>query len=217
MIALTRVSKRFPGGVDALREVTLEIAEGELVALTGHSGAGKSTLLKLLPGLERPTQGSVVVRGQNVGTLHRRALPWLRRHFGLVFEDMKLLYDRSAFENVRLPLDILGFEPRDAARRVRAALDKVGLLAKERVQPLALSGGEQKRLAIARAIVHRPEIVLADEPTGNLDAEYAVGIGELLKAFHQVGVTILVATHDRDLLAQLNPRTIVLEHGAIPA
>lgn len=217
MISISHVSKRYPGSVDALRDVTLEIAAGELVVLTGHSGAGKSTLLKLLPGLERPSQGSVVVSGQNVGRLKPRALPYLRRNFGLVFDDVKLLYDRSAFDNVLLPLDILGFDRREAARRVRAALDKVGLLAKERVHPLALSGGEQKRLSIARAIVHRPAVLLADEPTGNLDTEYAHGIGELFRAFHQVGVTVVLATHDRDLVAQLAPRTVRLDHGAIAA
>jgi len=215
MISISHVSKRYPGSVDALRDVTLEIAAGELVVLTGHSGAGKSTLLKLLPGLERPTQGSVVVSGQNVGRLKARALPYLRRNFGLVFDDVKLLYDRTAFDNVLLPLDILGFDRREAAGRVRAALDKVGLLQKERANPLALSGGEQKRLSIARAIVHRPAILLADEPTGNLDADYAHGIGELFRAFHQVGVTVVLATHDRDLVTQLAPRTVRLDHGAI--
>jgi cell division transport system ATP-binding protein len=217
MISFSHVSKRYPGSIEALRDVTLEIAAGELVALTGHSGAGKSTLLKLLPGIERPTQGSVVVSGQNVGKLKPRALPWLRRNFGLVFEDVKLLYDRSAYDNVLLPLDVLGFDRREAARRVRAALDKVGLLARERANPLALSGGEQKRLAIARAIVHRPAVLLADEPTGNLDAGTATGIGELFRAFHQVGVTVIVATHDRALIAQLAPRTVVLDHGALAA
>jgi cell division transport system ATP-binding protein len=217
MISFSHVSKRYPGSIEALRDVTLEIAAGELVALTGHSGAGKSTLLKLLPGIERPTQGSVVVSGQNVGKLKPGALPWLRRNFGLVFEDVKLLYDRSAYDNVLLPLDILGFDRREAARRVRAALDKVGLLARERANPLALSGGEQKRLAIARAIVHRPAVLLADEPTGNLDAGTAAGIGELFRAFQQVGVTVIVATHDRSLVAQLAPRTVVLDHGALAA
>ncbi len=217
MIQFSHVSKRYPGSIEALRDVTLEIAAGELVTLTGHSGAGKSTLLKLLPGIERPTQGSVVVSGQNVGKLKPRALPWLRRNFGLVFEDVKLLCDRSAYDNVLLPLDILGFDRREAARRVRAALDKVGLLARERANPLALSGGEQKRLAIARAIVHRPAVLLADEPTGNLDATTAAGIGELFRAFHQVGVTVIVATHDRALIAQLAPRTVVLDHGALAA
>jgi cell division transport system ATP-binding protein len=217
VIQFSHVSKRYPGSIEALRDVTLEIAAGELVTLTGHSGAGKSTLLKLLPGIERPTQGSVVVSGQNVGKLKPRALPWLRRNFGLVFEDVKLLCDRSAYDNVLLPLDILGFDRREAARRVRAALDKVGLLARERANPLALSGGEQKRLAIARAIVHRPAVLLADEPTGNLDATTAAGIGELFRAFHQVGVTVIVATHDRALIAQLAPRTVVLDHGALAA
>ncbi len=215
MIALSHVSKRYPGGHEALHDVGFTIESGELIFITGHSGAGKSTLLKLLVAIERPTSGSIVVNGQNVGTLQARAVPFLRRKFGLVFQDHKLLFDRNAFGNVALPLEIAGYGAKDAARRVRAALDKVGLLKHEKALPITLSGGEQQRLCIARAIVHRPAILLADEPTGNLDADYAAEIGELFRSFHQVGVTVVVATHDQALLARLAPRVIALRNGAL--
>jgi len=215
MISFSHVSKRYPGGHQALQDVSFSIDAGELVFVTGHSGAGKSTLLKLLVAIERPTSGSVIVNGQNVGALNRRAVPFMRRSFGLVFQDHKLLFDRNVFENVALPLQIAGFPGKDAARRVRAALDKVGLLKFETAMPITLSGGEQQRLCIARAIVHRPAILLADEPTGNLDAEYAMEIGELIRSFNQVGVTAIIATHDQTLLAQLAPRVITLKHGAL--
>jgi cell division transport system ATP-binding protein len=215
MISFSRVCKRYPGGFEALRDVSLSIADGEMAFITGHSGAGKSTLLKLMAAIERPTSGSVVVNGQNVGTLRPRAIPFLRRNFGLIFQDHKLLFDRTVFENVVLPLNIVGYERRDAARRVRAALDKVGLLAKEKAYPITLSGGEQQRLAIARAIVHRPALLLADEPTGNLDAAYAGELGELFRSFNQVGVTVVIATHDEHLAARLNPRAITLKNGAL--
>ena len=215
MISFSRVSKRYPGGHQALNDVSFSIDSGELVFVTGHSGAGKSTLLKLLVAIERPTSGSVIVNGQNVGALNRRAVPFMRRNFGIVFQDHKLLFDRNVFENVALPLQIAGFPSRDAARRVRAALDKVGLLKYEAALPITLSGGEQQRLCIARAIVHRPAILLADEPTGNLDADYALEIGELIRSFNQVGVTAVIATHDQTLLARLTPRVISLKHGAL--
>ncbi len=214
-ITLSGVSKRYPGGHDALTGVSLNIAAGEMVFITGHSGAGKSTLLKLIAAIERPTSGTVLVNGQNVGTLRPRGIPFLRRNFGLVFQDHKLLFDRSVFDNVMLPLDIIGFDRREAARRARAALDKVGLLQKEKAQPITLSGGEQQRLCIARAIVHRPAILLADEPTGNLDADYAAAIGDLLRAFNQVGVTIVLATHDLQLAARLNPHIIEVRAGRL--
>jgi cell division transport system ATP-binding protein len=215
MITFSRVSKRYPGGFEALRDVSLAVHPGEMVFITGHSGAGKSTLLKLVAAIERPTAGTVIVNGQNVGTLRPRALPFLRRNFGLIFQDHKLLFDRSVFENVLLPLNVSGFGRREAARRVRAALDKVALLGKERTNPVALSGGEQQRLAIARAIVHRPAILLADEPTGNLDAAYARDLGELFKSFNQVGVTVIIATHDVSLATELNARVIALTHGRL--
>jgi len=215
MISLSHVSKHYPGGRQALQDVGFAIETGELVFITGHSGAGKTTLLKLLVAIERPTAGSIIVNGQNVGTLQPRAVPYLRRKFGLIFQDHKLLFDRNAFDNVALPLQIAGYRAKDAARRVRAALDKVGLLKYEKALPITLSGGEQQRLCIARAIVHRPAILLADEPTGNLDADYAAEIGELFRSFNQVGVTVVVATHDQALLARLAPRVIALRHGAL--
>ena len=215
MISFSHVSKRYPGGHQALQDVSFSIDAGELVFVTGHSGAGKSTLLKLLVAIERPTSGSVIVNGQNVGALNRRAVPFMRRSFGLVFQDHKLLFDRNVFDNVALPLQIAGFPGKDAARRVRAALDKVGLLKFEAAMPSTLSGGEQQRLCMARAIVHRPAILLADEPTGNLDTEYALEIGELIRSFNQVGVTAIIATHDQSLLAQLAPRVISLRQGVL--
>jgi cell division transport system ATP-binding protein len=217
MISLSHVSKRYPGGHQALHDVSFTIEAGELAFLVGHSGAGKTTLLKLLAAIERPTSGSVIVNGQNVGVLKPRAVPFLRRNFGLIFQDHKLLFDRSVFANVALPLQIAGYAAKEGARRVRAALDKVGLLQHEKALPITLSGGEQQRLCIARAIVHRPAIVLADEPTGNLDAAYAADIGELFRAFNRVGVTVLIATHDQTLLARLSPRVITLKQGKLAA
>ena len=217
MISFSQVCKRYPGGHEALRDVSFTVADGEMVFITGHSGAGKSTLLKLMSAIERPTSGSVVINGQNVGTLRARTIPFLRRNFGLVFQDQKLLFDRSVFDNVMLPLNIQGYERREAARRVRAALDKVGLLAREKSNPVTLSGGEQQRLAIARAIVHRPSILLADEPTANLDSGHAVELGKLFKSFNQVGVTVIIATHDKHLAAHLQPRLIALAGGMLAA
>ena len=215
MISFSRVSKRYPGGFEALRNVSLSIQPGEMVFVTGHSGAGKSTLLKLIVAIERPTSGTVIVNGQNVGALRPRAIPFLRRNFGLIFQDHKLLFDRNVFDNVVLPLNINGYTRSEAARRVRAALDKVGLLGKERANPITLSGGEQQRLAIARAIVHRPSVLLADEPTGNLDAAYASDLGELFRSFNQVGVTVIIATHDESFALRLKPRLVPLRQGAV--
>lgn len=217
MISFSQVYKRYPGGFEALKNISFAIDSGEMVFITGHSGAGKSTLLKLMAALERPTSGSVVVNGQNVGALRPRAIPFLRRNFGLIFQDHKLLFDRNVFDNVMLPLNIRGFDRREAVRRVRAALDKVGLLSKEKAHPITLSGGEQQRLCIARAIVHRPAILLADEPTGNLDSACAGDLGELFKSFNQVGVTVIIATHDENLAARLKPRTIALRQGQLAA
>jgi len=215
MISFSQVTKRYAGGQDALRGVTLTVETGEIVVITGHSGAGKSTLLKLAAVIERPTSGSVIVNGQNVGALRRGAIPYLRRKFGLIFQDQKLLFDRSAFDNVALPLAVAGFDRREGARRVRAALDKVGMLAKEKSLPVTLSGGEQQRVAIARAIVHRPAILIADEPTGNLDSALAVEIAEMFRSFNQVGVTVVVATHDEAFAARLKPRKIALKEGRL--
>jgi cell division transport system ATP-binding protein len=198
-----------------LRDVSFAIAAGELVVLAGPSGAGKSTVLKLIAALERPSAGSVAISGQDTRKLKRAALPYLRRQFGLVFQDHKLLFDRSVFDNVLLPLQIAGFDVRDAARRARAALDKVGLLQRERANPISLSGGEQQRLCIARAVVHRPAILLADEPTAHLDESYARDILELFRTFNQVGVTTVIATHDRLAQERLQARTLALSQGRL--
>ena len=217
MIRFSAVSKRYAGGHEALRGVTLEVASGEMVAVTGHSGAGKSTLLKLAAGIERATGGSVIVNGQNLGALGETALAVLRRRIGFVFQDHKLLYERSALENVALPLRIAAFTRAETGRRVRAALDKVGLLEREKAMPVALSGGEQQRLCIARAIVNRPNVLIADEPTGNLDADYAKTILELFASFIAVGVTVMLSTHDPVALQQLGCRRVALDHGVVAA
>ncbi len=188
-----------------------------MVALTGHSGAGKSTLLRLAAGIEFASQGSVLVNNQNVSQLKEAGLAVMRRNLGLVFQDHKLLFDRNVFHNVALPLSIAAFSHHETGKRVRAALDKVGLLNREKAAPITLSGGEQQRLCIARAIVNRPATLIADEPTGNLDHAYAEAIFELFKSFNQVGVTVLLATHDETGLAKLNCRRINLDHGKLTA
>lgn len=215
MIRFEQVSKRYPGGIAALAELTFVVESGEMVILSGHSGAGKSTLLRLIPAIERPTQGAVIVNGQNVSALKRAAVPFLRRNLGMIFQDQKLLFDRSAFDNVMLPLAIAGVATRDAGRRVRAALDKVGLLDREKAMPIALSGGEQQRLAIARAVVARPSILIADEPTAHLDDDTARDIAAMFHAFNQVGVTVVVATHHEALFAPFMTRRIGLSHGRL--
>lgn len=215
MIGFSRVAKRYPGGLEALRDVSFSIETGELVFVTGRSGAGKTTLFNLIAAIERASSGTVLVNGQNVGALKRPAIPYLRRNLGLVFQDQKLLYDRSVFDNVMLPLAFSDFSVREAGRRARAALDKVDLLARERAHPIQLSGGEQQRLAIARAVVNRPAILIADEPTANLDAASAERIIELFLSFNQVGVTVLIATHDEQLVTRLGRRMLRLEQGRV--
>lgn len=215
MIRFSAVAKRYPNGHEALGDVSLEVAAGELVVVTGHSGAGKSTLLKLASGIERATRGSVVVNGQNLSSLGETALAVLRRNIGFVFQDHKLLFDRSARDNVMLPLRIAGADAAESGRRVRAALDKVGLLARERAMPITLSGGEQQRLCIARAIVNRPAILVADEPTGNLDAESSRAILELFLSFNRVGVTVMLSTHDESSQAFLGGRRVAIAGGRI--
>lgn len=215
MIRFSQVSKRYPGGYAALKNLNFEIAAGEMIFLTGHSGAGKSTLLKLIAAIERPNGGTVLVNGQNIGKIKSGAVPYLRRNLGLIFQDHKLLFDRSLFDNVMLPLQIVGFDHRESAKRVRAALDKVGLLKREKANPISLSGGEQQRLCIARAIVNRPSILLADEPTGNLDSESANDIMDIFKAFHQVGATLLISTHDESLLREYKGRSLTLKQGEL--
>ena len=215
-LAIARaVTKRYPEGLEALRDVSFSISAGEMVFFTGHSGAGKSTVFRLLAAIERPTSGSIVVNGQNLAALRKSAIPYLRRNFGLIFQDQKLLFDRSVLDNVLLPLAIVGAPHKEAQRRARAALDKVGLLEREKAHPIALSGGEQQRLAIARAVVNRPAILLADEPTANLDADSASDILAIFRAFHQVGVTLVVATHDPQWMARFSPRVLRLERGQL--
>lgn len=217
MINFKNVSKRYPDGYVALNNVDLAVKSGEMVFLTGHSGAGKSTLLKLIAAIERPTSGTITISGQNIAQLKPAAIPYLRRRIGFIFQDHKLLFDRSVFDNVLLPLQISNFDNTMVAARVRAALDKVGLLKKEKATPIALSGGERQRLCIARAVVHRPAILIADEPTGNLDIEYARDIMAMFTSFNQVGVTVLIATHDASLLEDTQHRILSLKQGKLAA
>jgi cell division transport system ATP-binding protein len=215
MIKFDDVCKRYPGGHEALSHIDFHLGRGELAFLTGHSGAGKSTLLKLIMHMELASSGQVIVNGQNLNKLKRRQVPFYRRNIGLVFQDHQLLFDRTVYDNVALPLMIAGYDPREAARRVRAALDKVGLLHKENQNPIALSSGEQQRVGIARAVVNKPPLLLADEPTGNLDPELSAEIMELFKQFSGVGVTVLIASHDLALISRLEHRMLVLDHGRL--
>ncbi len=214
MIQFHGVSKRYPGGREALRNVELHIGAGEMVFLTGHSGAGKSTLLRLIALVERCSRGQIVIGGKNLSGIGRREIPRYRRKIGVVFQNPKLLLDRTVFDNVALPLVIDGLGHAEISRRVRAALDQVGLLGKERVLPLTLSGGEQQRVGIARAVVNRPPILLADEPTGNLDPVLSREIMSLFERFNQFGVTALVATHDLELLRHFRHRILSLRNGS---
>lgn len=213
MIVFKQVSKRYPSGQDALRQVNFHLARGEMAFLTGHSGAGKSSLLKLIGLLERATAGQVIINGSHLQRVGKSSIPYLRRSIGMIFQSPKLLFDRSVFDNVALPLVIAGYRHQDIKRRVRAALDKVGLLRKEKNYPLHLSGGEQQRVGIARAVVHKPSLLLADEPTGNLDPELSAEIMHLFEQFNQVGVTVLVASHDLALIATLQHRILTLRQG----
>jgi cell division transport system ATP-binding protein len=215
MIRFDHVTKRYPERGEALHDLSFELDSGEMAFLTGRSGAGKSTLLKLVGLLERPTRGSVIVNGRDLGTLSRRKIPYYRREVGIIFQDHHLLPDRSVFDNVALPLVVSRMGRPEIARRVRAALDQVGLLDKERVLPASLSGGEQQRVGIARAVVGRPSVILADEPTGNLDPDLAREIMQLFRRFHQVGVTLLIATHDVALITAMPYRTLTLDQGRL--
>jgi cell division transport system ATP-binding protein len=215
MISFDRVSKRYEEGHDALREVSFNVDRDELVFITGHSGAGKSTLLRLIMLMERPSRGKVLVDGQDLGGTGSRGIPAHRRNIGVVFQNHRLLFDRPVFDNVALPLIIAGYDHREVGRRVRAALDKVGLLAKERALPVTLSGGEQQRVGIARAVVGKPKILLADEPTGNLDPALSAEIMNLFEAFNQVGVTVLIASHDLVLISRLRHRIFTLQEGRL--
>lgn len=215
MISFDYVSKRYPGGHDALTGLSFQLAAGEIAFLTGHSGAGKSTLLKLIALIERPTRGHIVVNGKNLAGIKRRHIPYYRRQVGIIFQDHKLLTDRTVFDNVALPLIIQGLGRAETGKRVRAALDQVGLLGREKDSPLGLSSGEQQRVGIARAIVNRPPVLIADEPTGNLDPDLSRGIMDLFGRFNQVGVTVLIATHDHALVARLGHRVLSLEQGRL--
>lgn len=215
MIVFDNVTKRYPGGYEALSGVSLELQRGEMAFLTGHSGAGKSTLLKLITLIERCTRGQIIVDGQNLARLSSGRVPYLRRRIGVIFQDHRLLMDRTVFDNVALPLVIAGMRHQEIARRVRAALDRVGLLDKEKAYPVTLSGGEQQRVGIARAVVHKPSILLADEPTGNLDPELSEDIMRLFGRFQQVGVTVLIASHNLGLIARMNHRILVLRQGRL--
>ena len=215
MIRFDNISKRYPSGLEALKRVNFELEAGEMAFLTGPSGAGKSTLLKLLMLMERPSSGTLLINGKNLNRLSRSLIPSYRRQIGVVFQNHQLLSDRSVFENVALPLQISGYPSSETGRRVRAALDGVGLLGKESHNPLTLSGGEQQRVGIARAVVHKPKILLADEPTGNLDPTLSAEIMALFRRFQSVGVTILIATHDINLINSLDHRIMHLEDGIL--
>ena len=215
MIQFEQVTKRFPGGQEAISDLTLTVDKGEMIFVTGHSGAGKSTLLRLIALIDRPTSGQVIVDGQNTQRVRRRKIPGYRRQIGMVFQDHKLLYDRPVFDNVALPLIIAGVGHRDAGRRVRAALDQVGLLHKEKQSPQTLSAGEQQRVGIARAIVTRPKLLIADEPTGNLDPDLSLEVMRIFRRFNEVGVTLLIASHDISLIDKLGCRRIALEQGRL--
>jgi cell division transport system ATP-binding protein len=215
MIRFDNLSKRYSGGLEALRNISFEMDSGEMAFLTGHSGAGKSTLLKLLMLIERPTAGNLLINGKNLNRLSKSRIPFYRRQLGVVFQNHQLLFDRSVFENVALPLQVSGYTPGEIGRRVRAALDGVGLLDREKNNPIELSGGEQQRVGIARAVVHKPKILLADEPTGNLDPQLSEEIMALFKRFQDVGVTVLIATHDIDLINKMNLRIMRLNQGEL--
>ncbi len=217
MIRFSEVFKRYPGGGEALSDVSFRLAPGEMAFLTGHSGAGKSTLLKLITALELPSRGQVWIGGENISRLSRRKVPLLRRRIGVIFQDHKLLHDRTVFDNVALPLVVAGYRHQEIRRQVRPALDKVGLLKKERAYPPTLSGGEQQRVGIARAVVGKPPLLLADEPTGNLDPELSREIMNLFAQFNQVGVAVLIATHDLELVNALGYRQLILNQGRLVA
>ena len=215
MIRFTHTSKRYASGYDALQNVSFHMPPGQMAFLTGHSGAGKSTLLKLIALLERSSRGQVFINGQNLAKIPRRRIPYFRRNIGIIFQDHQLLFDRTVYDNVALPLIIAGQPQREIGKRVRAALDKVGLLGKEKLYPITLSGGEQQRVGIARAVVNKPRLLLADEPTGTLDPELSRDIMHLFEEFSQVGVTVLIASHDLALIHALPYRILTLRQGQL--
>ncbi len=215
MIQFHNVTKRYPGGYEALNNVSVHLPRGEMAFLTGHSGAGKSTLLKIIALIEKPTRGQAILNQINLNNLPRYRIPYLRRSIGIIFQDHQLLFDRPVFDNVAMPLIIQGYRGREVGKRTRAALDKVGLLHKEKSMPITLSGGEQQRVGIARAVVHKPMLLLADEPTGNLDPVLSREIMQIFVDFHQVGVTVLVASHDLGLIEELQKPVLTLNRGQI--
>jgi cell division transport system ATP-binding protein len=217
LIRFEQVFKRYPNGREALSGISFNVNSGELVFLTGHSGAGKSSILKLVALIERPTRGQVIVNNQNTGAMKPRGIPQFRRQIGVIYQDHKLLHDRPVMDNVALPLIVAGVSRREIDKRVRAALDQVGLLGKEKSRPLELSTGEQQRVGIARAVVAKPALLIADEPTGNLDPDLALEVMRLFKRFSEVGVTVMVATHDVHLIEQFGARSIVLRDGRVAA
>ncbi|EIC29583.1 MULTISPECIES: cell division ATP-binding protein FtsE [Methylomicrobium] len=217
MLKFDNVSKRYSEAGDVLSNISFHLERGEMAFLTGHSGAGKSTLFKLIALIERASRGQIYLGGHNVSYAQDRQIPFLRRKMGLIFQDFKLLQDRTVFDNVALPLAVAGYGHREIARKVRAALDKVGLLGKEKKYPLTLSGGEQQRVGIARAVVNKPPMILADEPTGNLDPELAAEIMTLFTRFQQVGVTVLIVSHDIALIHKMDRRVLALDHGRLVA
>jgi cell division transport system ATP-binding protein len=215
VIQFSNVSKRFEGGFDALSNVSMHLGVGEMAFLTGHSGAGKSTLLKIISLIEKPTRGQALLNRINLNTISKQRIPYIRRNIGIIFQDHQLLFDRPVFDNVAIPLIIQGYRHQEIAKRTRAALDKVGLLKKEKSMPIALSGGEQQRVGIARAVVHKPMLLLADEPTGNLDPVLSREIMQIFVDFHQVGVSVLVASHDLDLIDELQKPVLTLNAGKL--
>ena len=215
MIQFHNVTKRYPGGYEALSNVRLNLPDGGMAFLTGHSGAGKSTLLKIIALIEKPTRGQAILNQINLNTVPRWRIPFLRRNIGIIFQDHQLLFDRPVFDNVAMPLIIQGFRRQEIIKRTRAALDKVGLLHKEKAMPITLSGGEQQRVGIARAVVHKPMLLLADEPTGNLDPVLSREIMQIFVDFHQVGVTVLVASHDLNLIEELQKPVLTLNRGEL--
>ena len=215
MIRFEQVSKKYPSGQEALTDLSFELDAGEMAFIAGHSGAGKSTLLRLVALMDRATRGQITVNDQNLGKIRARKVPQIRRGVGMVFQDHRLLMDRSVFDNVALPLEIAGCTREEIGKRVRAALDKVGLLAREASAPVTLSTGEQQRVGIARAIVGKPPVLIADEPTGNLDPMLSAEIMKLFAEFEQVGTTVLVASHDLNLIKRMNKRVLVLDHGKL--
>lgn len=215
MIRFDNISKRYSNGYEALSGLDFDVAPGEMLFLTGRSGAGKSTLLKLIMLMERPTEGQLFIQRRNLSGVKGAQIAYHRRKVGVVFQNHQLLFDRTVFDNVALPLQIAGYQPRELARRVRAALDKVDLLDKERQHPIALSGGEQQRVGIARAVVNKPPLLLADEPTGNLDPGLSADIMRLFKQFNDVGVTVLIASHDIALIRRMQRRVLTLADGQL--